>query len=107
MILLGMQRVGRRLEKKKNLINTKKLRNAKTGKFPEGLSKTDIEIAKLKADLAIAKNERDKAIKDLAEIMLRGGNNIDTCNYCTFDGCYERGGYLVCNPTWRGLEVLK
>lgn len=86
------------------MINTNKLRNAKTGKFPDGLSNTYIKIAKLKADLAIARNERDEAIKDLTEIMLRGGNNIDTCYYCTFDGCYARGGYLVCNPRWRGLE---
>lgn len=87
-----------------NMIDTNKLKNAETGKFPDDLSPADIEIAKLKADLSLARIERDAAIKDLTEIMLRGGINIDTCYYCTFDGCYARGGYLVCNPKWRGLE---
>lgn len=87
-----------------NMIDTNKLKNEETGKFPDGLSPADIEIAKITADLSIARSERDAAIKDLTEIMLRGGTNIDTCNYCTFEGCYARGGYLVCNPKWRGLE---
>lgn len=101
-----MQRVGQRLEESvsNNMIDTNKLKNAENRKFPDGLSPADIEIAKLKADLSIERSERDAAIKDLTEIMLRGGTNIDTCNYCTFAKCYERGGNRVCNPKWRGLE---
>jgi len=35
------------------MIDINKLKNAKTGAFPDGLSTADITIAKLKADLAV------------------------------------------------------
>ena len=49
-----------------------------------------------------AEAERDAAVRDLEEIMLSGGRNIDTCNYCVTDTCYDRGGYELCAPKWRG-----
>lgn len=49
-----------------------------------------------------AEVERDAAVRDLEEIMFRGGLNIDTCRYCSTKDCYGRGGYRVCTPKWRG-----
>lgn len=46
----------------------------------------------------------DAAVEDLEEIMFYGGDNIYTCSYCTTDNCYERGGYNLCNPKWRGIR---
>lgn len=51
-----------------------------------------------------AEAERDAAVRDLEEIMFRGGLNIDTCRYCSTKDCYGRGGYRGCTPKWRGRE---
>lgn len=50
------------------------------------------------------KAERDAAVRDLEEIMFRGGLNIDTCRYCATKDCYGRGGYRGCAPKWRGKD---
>lgn len=51
-----------------------------------------------------AERERDAAVRDLEEIMFRGGHNIDTCEYCTYAQCYARGGTRNCEPVWRGQK---
>lgn len=45
----------------------------------------------------------DAAVRDLEEIMLLGGQNTDTCNYCKSTICYARGGDMLCSPKWRGV----
>lgn len=48
--------------------------------------------------------QRDAAVSDLEEIMLKGGQNTDTCMYCVATDCYNRGGAGLCNPRWRGKK---
>ena len=50
------------------------------------------------------KAERDAAVRDLEEIMFRGGHNIDTCGYCVNTTCYAQGGHRLCDPAWRGVK---
>lgn len=61
-------------------------------------------IETLRADLARVTAERDGAVEDLEEIMLKGGHNIDTCHFCTNGQCYGRGGTQACEPKWRGIK---
>lgn len=46
----------------------------------------------------------EKLESDLEEIMLKGGQNTDTCMYCAAADCYNRGGAGLCNPRWRGKK---
>ncbi len=41
-------------------------------------------------------------LDDLETIMQVGGQNIDTCNFCSFTECYGRGGSQCCQPVWHG-----
>lgn len=41
-------------------------------------------------------------LDDLETIMQAGGRNVDTCNFCSFMGCYNRGGSQCCAPVWHG-----
>lgn len=66
--------------------------------------KAALAIETLRADLARVTAERDAAIEDLEEIMLKGGHNIDTCHFCTNGQCYGRGGTQACEPKWRGIK---
>ena len=63
-----------------------------------------LAIETLRADLARVTAERDAAVEDLEEIMLKGGHNIDTCHFCTNVQCYGRGGTQACEPKWRGTQ---
>lgn len=47
------------------------------------------------------------ALEDLTSIMLCGGRNMDTCNFCSNTGCYSRGGARLCEPEWHGLLKKK
>lgn len=50
------------------------------------------------------KRELEIAVQDLETIMLQGGKNTDTCEYCKNDKCYVRGGRDCCTPIWRGRD---
>ena len=63
-----------------------------------------LAIETLRAEIARVTAERDGAIEDLEEIMLKGGHNIDTCHFCTNGQCYGRGGTQACEPKWRGIK---
>lgn len=74
---------------------------------PEGIQMCQdaaTAIETLRADLARVTAERDGAVEDLEEIMLKGGHNIDTCHFCTNGQCYGRGGTQACEPKWRGIK---
>ncbi len=47
-------------------------------------------------------DERDEAVDALESIMYMGSQNVDSCQYCTYQSCYARGGSYLCNPRWRG-----
>lgn len=65
------------------------------------------ENGKLRAEAKTcqaAQSERDAAVSDLEEIMFIGGQNTDTCKYCSTQDCYGRGGHRLCAPVWRGKQ---
>ena len=67
------------------------------GKVRKALQTAESKLGKVE-------RERDAAVRDLEEIMFRGGLNIDTCVYCTYGQCYARGGARNCEPVWRGQK---
>ena len=89
-------------------LSTLQAENEKLRSEAEGMRsnwyKSVEEIQKLRADLEQAKAERDAAISDLETIMVYGGGNLDTCQYCKNGQCYARGGTKLCLPQWRGQK---
>ena len=59
-----------------------------------------IELAQQTERQALA--DRDAAVCDIEEIMFVGKQNIETCDFCITQTCYNRGGNRPCAPEWRG-----
>lgn len=60
------------------------------------------KILELRSKLEQVTRERDAVVSDITCIMRVGGRNINTCDYCTREDCYDRGGDSLCRPVWRG-----